>query len=793
MVSQVKLMEELKAALQAASCQLCKGPFNDPVTLPQCGHVFCRSCVIATMEGPGIVKSQCPTCGVPGWKKELVSNHTINNAQEHIFGIIARIPGNLPLRERMERLNGPTKRKKPEQEEEEEEEDSNDADTPMGQHGDKKTKQTQQASKKFSNHPATGISSEKENTQEDGEISAHYNHPSQKQQEQQHQTHHHHPPPLSTSPAPSTKPPSKPPTTPASPPLQFSLGRWIEKQRSMATPGTFDISLLKGEIAAVQRALRLCNELPVGTTQLPLATSTDNYGNAAAVLAAVDKGRCQDGDGDGQSGRGGLIIENIEEDQNVAATSLIPPLITAMPKTSQRAAPEEEDKEEGQQQHNHHRSSKGHPPSQGVVISEINANADPDETQSAEIIDVERQQQYQQGVEDGQKKDSSDTQNAAAAFFGLDSVDSDNNRAVEQQQHQQQQQKQVGEDVGPLPVLLERRPPPPPPPPPPPHHRSLRVVISANVADVQNKFLTLQKQVKHSAITMNLDDTITEDTTHVLVDTDDTGMAKSRTAKFLGGLAVGAWLVSHAWLDACTEAGELVAEAPFECKGLKNNNPAFGVPGISRRRAMSGQPPLFGGIIICMPVGGSGSGAGSAVFPLASSRNDMYRAVHHLIQLSGGTVMTKIHQTALKGHHQQQQGGGSGTTSDDSGGGGGNNSNMNAHLPPASVEKIKLMANDYEAYKKIHLKFPDRPVLSGKWVLDSLTHGKLLPEKEYINWEGGTGDSGAVANRSSGASTVTAKGGGGMKHQQVFGKKKGQAAMMMPKKKKKKKGGWSRK
>lgn len=731
-------MEELKAALQAASCQLCKGPFDDPVTLPQCGHVFCRSCVIATMEGPGIVKSQCPTCGVPGWKKELVSNHTINNAREHIFGIITRIPGNLSLRERMKRLNGPTKRKKLEQEEKEEE-DSNDADTPsMVQHGGKnkkKTKQTQQASNKSSNHPAAAISLEKENTQEVGEILEHYNHPSQKQQQEQQQQTQTHPPPLSTSPAPSVKLPIKPNTTPASPPSQFSLDKWIEKQRNMATPEWFDVSLLRGEIAAVHRALRLCNELPVGPKKLPFVAPNDND------TAVVGKDKCEDGDGGG----GGVIIESKEDENIVAASLILPGITTIKPKISQSTAPGEED-EDLQQFIHHRRSNEGHPTSQFAVIPETN-DPDPDETQPAEIV------------------------------------------GAEQQQQQQLQQQQQVEDADPIADALELHQPPPPPPPS--HHRSLRVVISANVADVQNKFLTLQKQVKHSAITMTLDDSVTKDTTHVLVDTDDTGMAKSRTAKFLGGLAVGAWLVSHAWLDACTEAGELVAEAPFECKGLKNNNPAFGVPGISRRRATSGQPPLFGDMMIYMPVGGSGSGAGSAVLPLASSRNDMYRAVHHLIQLSGGTVMTKIHHTALKDHQQQQQGGSVNASDDDSGDGTTANNNNNAHLTQSSIEKIKLMANDYEAYKKIRLKFSERPVLSGKWVLDSLTHGKLLPEKDYINWEGGNGNSGAVTNRSSGASTVTSKGGGGgMKHQQVFGKKKGQAAMMMPKKTNK--GGWNR-
>lgn len=35
----------------------------------------CRECVINTLEGPGIVKSQCPACKQPAWKKDLHTNH----------------------------------------------------------------------------------------------------------------------------------------------------------------------------------------------------------------------------------------------------------------------------------------------------------------------------------------------------------------------------------------------------------------------------------------------------------------------------------------------------------------------------------------------------------------------------------------------------------------------------------------------------------------------------------------------------------------------------------------------
>lgn len=31
--------------------------------------------MVDTLEGPGIVKSQCPICKQPAWKKELKTNH----------------------------------------------------------------------------------------------------------------------------------------------------------------------------------------------------------------------------------------------------------------------------------------------------------------------------------------------------------------------------------------------------------------------------------------------------------------------------------------------------------------------------------------------------------------------------------------------------------------------------------------------------------------------------------------------------------------------------------------------
>lgn len=50
-----------------------------------------RECVVSTLEGPGIVKSQCPTCRQPGWKKELATNHkysAIAEAAAHLQSLL---------------------------------------------------------------------------------------------------------------------------------------------------------------------------------------------------------------------------------------------------------------------------------------------------------------------------------------------------------------------------------------------------------------------------------------------------------------------------------------------------------------------------------------------------------------------------------------------------------------------------------------------------------------------------------------------------------------------------------
>ena len=47
----------------------------------------CSECVVDTLEGPGVVKSECPACGKPAWKNDLERNHTYGALVEHVRGM----------------------------------------------------------------------------------------------------------------------------------------------------------------------------------------------------------------------------------------------------------------------------------------------------------------------------------------------------------------------------------------------------------------------------------------------------------------------------------------------------------------------------------------------------------------------------------------------------------------------------------------------------------------------------------------------------------------------------------
>eukprot|EP00242_Pyramimonas_sp_CCMP2087_P018318 CAMPEP_0198200748 /NCGR_PEP_ID=MMETSP1445-20131203/3706_1 /TAXON_ID=36898 /ORGANISM="Pyramimonas sp., Strain CCMP2087" /LENGTH=614 /DNA_ID=CAMNT_0043870893 /DNA_START=303 /DNA_END=2144 /DNA_ORIENTATION=+ len=87
-----------------------------------------------------------------------------------------------------------------------------------------------------------------------------------------------------------------------------------------------------------------------------------------------------------------------------------------------------------------------------------------------------------------------------------------------------------------------------------------------------------------------------EDVTHVVADTitEDPGLAKAISAKYLYGIAAGCWVVSHHWVSACAQAGCWVDEAPFELRGAATKtNQVIDGPARGRLRVSEKLPRLF--------------------------------------------------------------------------------------------------------------------------------------------------------------------------------------------------------
>ncbi|XP_053235630.1 zinc finger protein RFP-like [Podarcis raffonei] len=73
-----------------ATCSICLDYFKDPVTIPECGHNFCRSCLIQCW-GESEAEAFCPHCRERVQRRSLVSNRQLAN--------VAEIAQNLSLQE----------------------------------------------------------------------------------------------------------------------------------------------------------------------------------------------------------------------------------------------------------------------------------------------------------------------------------------------------------------------------------------------------------------------------------------------------------------------------------------------------------------------------------------------------------------------------------------------------------------------------------------------------------------------------------------------------------------------
>lgn len=180
---------------------------------------------------------------------------------------------------------------------------------------------------------------------------------------------------------------------------------------------------------------------------------------------------------------------------------------------------------------------------------------------------------------------------------------------------------------------------------------------------------------------------VSESTTHVVVETDAELFVRKRSKLYLQGLALGCWIVSCAWLEACAEAKSPVKEKHFEVAGFRADNHrrlpervstgAVGAAG--RARMFDNRRRLFSGYR----------------FFKAKFSDDRLRSLSEtLIRLAGGSVVAKVPGA------------------------------------PSTSDKFMILTDD-EATAEGYSHRGFHNVVDAAWVLDCVTCVELLDDRAY--------------------------------------------------------------
>ncbi|KAJ0469480.1 putative chromatin regulator PHD family [Helianthus annuus] len=122
--------------------------------------------------------------------------------------------------------------------------------------------------------------------------------------------------------------------------------------------------------------------------------------------------------------------------------------------------------------------------------------------------------------------------------------------------------------------------------------------------------------------------------THVIAATDSKG-ACTRTYKILMAILHGKWILTMEWIKACTEAGHLVKEEPYEV--LLDNHGSYGGPKEGRLRVQNNAPKLFNNLN----------------FYFIGDFLPTYKAdLLNLVTTAGGTVIETRDQLLLSSHEE---------------------------------------------------------------------------------------------------------------------------------------------
>jgi len=104
-----------------------------------------------------------------------------------------------------------------------------------------------------------------------------------------------------------------------------------------------------------------------------------------------------------------------------------------------------------------------------------------------------------------------------------------------------------------------------------PSQTPICLAFARNDPQLKEKVEAVQRKIP----SLRYNHEVSEATTHVIVDTDNSLIADKRNRIYLEALACGCWVVSIAWLEACLDTGIRVKENIYEVKGCSLRSTRF--------------------------------------------------------------------------------------------------------------------------------------------------------------------------------------------------------------------------
>lgn len=98
--------------------------------------------------------------------------------------------------------------------------------------------------------------------------------------------------------------------------------------------------------------------------------------------------------------------------------------------------------------------------------------------------------------------------------------------------------------------------------------RKVRVLLTCieDKTETEKKLEKMIQVFQNRGLDIEIAHQFSKDVTHIVVSTDEDGLVKQRTMKYMQGIAYGLWIVSSDWITDSTKAQQIQNEQKYEVK-----------------------------------------------------------------------------------------------------------------------------------------------------------------------------------------------------------------------------------